>query len=538
MKSRFCYAVVLLCLLVSFTTPLFAEKVLDPNANFINVLIKGDTLANGKRADSVYILQRGATYYTQGYIQNIGFPLTLKAAQGNGPLPRIAAWPQTDGTLGARLLDATHDCYLYNIYFDGMGPNVDTGVPDPLFRMGGQLLRAGAAGKALVVDGCILNNCGQVMVRSNSGARLLKFTNTVFANMGQVSADNLGNGRVVDFRDGATDTLIMRNCTVINGADRILRHRDATNKQNFLQYVEIDHCTFVHWLGAFGMLHMGDLGASGLKLTNNLFVNPMAFGYSTTDEWRRAEFDLHGEKDANGIPIMYMVSDEINATVTPKYEIHHNVLYTEQGVRDIWAQHGVNPVPFVTHRIKSLIGADSSKTHVEADVTLKKIPPFMYDLLNWYYNNPITVAASTTSEHDFNRMSRDFWSDSLDCSYTTDNLAFVGSDGLPVGATVWNSIITAVKVNEAIPEVFALDQNYPNPFNPTTSISYSIASAGKVNLKDFDVSGRAIMTLVDQMQTPGHYQVTFNARQLPSGFYFYTLVKGAERMTKKMLLVK
>ena len=135
-------------------------------------------------------------------------------------------------------------------------------------------------------------------------------------------------------------------------------------------------------------------------------------------------------------------------------------------------------------------------------------------------------------------MSRDFWSDSLDCSYTTDNLAFVGSDGLPVGATTWNSIITAVKVNEAIPEVFALNQNYPNPFNPTTSISYSIASAGKVNLKIFDVSGREILTLVDQMQTPGNYQVTFNAKNLSSGFYFYTLIKGTERMTKKMLLVK
>jgi len=532
------YILVIMMLLAIVAAPAFADKVLDPNAGFINNLINADTLSNGKRADSVYVLQRGATYFVQGYIENIGYPLVLKAETGSGSMPRVVAYPQADGSLGARLLNASNDCYLYNIYFDGMGPNADTGVPDPLVRMGGQLLRAAAPGKVLVVDGCILNNCGQVTIRSNSGARLIKVTNTVIANMGQVSADNLGNGRFIDFRDGATDSLIVRNCTLINGCDRVIRHRDASKKQNFVQYMEFDHCTFMHWLGAFGMFHVGDIGAAGLKMTNNLFINPMAFGFSTTDQWRRAEFDLHGEVDAAANPMMYEISDEPNEGITPKFEIHHNVFYTEQAIKDVWANHGVVEAPVLSKRIRGLMGADSAQAYVNAEVTLKNAPKFMYALYNWYYANPIEIAASTTAEYDMDRHTRDFWSDSLDCSYATSNPAFVGSDRLPVGDTNWNSTITGVEQNGVNPEQFSLGQNYPNPFNPMTVIHYTLEARGKVMLRIYDISGHEVATLVNTVQPAGRYQAIFNGRNLPSGTYFYELSQSGSRMVKKMALIK
>ncbi len=99
-----------------------------------------------------------------------------------------------------------------------------------------------------------------------------------------------------------------------------------------------------------------------------------------------------------------------------------------------------------------------------------------------------------------------------------------------------------VEVREPIqPPVFTynLEQNYPNPFNPTTNIRYSIRDAGLVTLKVYDLLGREVATLVNQVQQPGNYQVTFDASRLTSsGMYIYRLQSGSFTRTMKMLLVK
>ena len=91
---------------------------------------------------------------------------------------------------------------------------------------------------------------------------------------------------------------------------------------------------------------------------------------------------------------------------------------------------------------------------------------------------------------------------------------------------------------DAVPAEFKLEQNYPNPFNPTTNISYSILNTAKVTLKIYDVLGREIKTLVNSEQRPGRYNVTFDARDLSSGVYFYKLSAGNYIATKKLMLIK
>ena len=93
---------------------------------------------------------------------------------------------------------------------------------------------------------------------------------------------------------------------------------------------------------------------------------------------------------------------------------------------------------------------------------------------------------------------------------------------------------------------FVLYQNYPNPFNPTTNITYVIArseatpqsAALQVQLKVYDALGREVATLVNAKQTPGKYSVQFDATELPSGIYYYTLRAGNFVQTKKMILMK
>jgi hypothetical protein len=92
--------------------------------------------------------------------------------------------------------------------------------------------------------------------------------------------------------------------------------------------------------------------------------------------------------------------------------------------------------------------------------------------------------------------------------------------------------------NEEIPDEYNLFPNYPNPFNPSTIINYQLPESGFVSLKVFDVLGNEVARLVGENKQSGSYEVTFDASNLPSGVYFYTLSAGDFVNTKKMLLIK
>ncbi len=98
---------------------------------------------------------------------------------------------------------------------------------------------------------------------------------------------------------------------------------------------------------------------------------------------------------------------------------------------------------------------------------------------------------------------------------------------------------TAVEpIPGAVPVAFELLQNYPNPFNPTTNIEFRIANSGLVTLRVFDVLGREIGTLVNEVRPAGLYKVRWDASSLPSGVYFYQIHAGDYVQTKKLVLAK
>jgi len=78
---------------------------------------------------------------------------------------------------------------------------------------------------------------------------------------------------------------------------------------------------------------------------------------------------------------------------------------------------------------------------------------------------------------------------------------------------------------------------YPNPFNPSTKITYSIPERGNVILKVYDILGREIVQLVNEVKESGNYQVNFDGSNLNSGVYFYTIESGKYKASKKLLLV-
>ena len=100
-------------------------------------------------------------------------------------------------------------------------------------------------------------------------------------------------------------------------------------------------------------------------------------------------------------------------------------------------------------------------------------------------------------------------------------------------------VLTAIDELQPItPAIFNLEQNYPNPFNPSTKIKFSIDKKDKVSLVVFDMLGREVITLVNGELDAGEHDYEFNAQNLTSGVYFYTLASGGKSITHKMILLK
>ncbi|MCX6162718.1 MAG: YCF48-related protein [Ignavibacteriae bacterium] len=104
--------------------------------------------------------------------------------------------------------------------------------------------------------------------------------------------------------------------------------------------------------------------------------------------------------------------------------------------------------------------------------------------------------------------------------------------------TTTGGITFISKLNEPIPNSFSLCQNYPNPFNPSTKIRYDLPRAGVVRLAVYDVMGREIEMLVNERQTAGSYEATFDGSGFASGVYFYRLTAEGYGETRKMLLIR
>ena len=144
--------------------------------------------------------------------------------------------------------------------------------------------------------------------------------------------------------------------------------------------------------------------------------------------------------------------------------------------------------------------------------------------------------------------------------FTTADSFFVDQDVEQSGT--WEYWITAVDVNgnesdpsgvvsvtlsawdvNAVPTAYALEQNYPNPFNPSTQIRYALPEEARVTISVYDLMGRKVRTLVNDVQSAGYRSVIWNAtndmgRQVSAGVYIYSIQSGDFIQNRKLVLMK
>jgi hypothetical protein len=151
-----------------------------------------------------------------------------------------------------------------------------------------------------------------------------------------------------------------------------------------------------------------------------------------------------------------------------------------------------------------------------------------YDNTSWTSNSSVnSTAASGMTWHNH-------LDNSTGCSLTGGSAQATR----PNICMQMNMVVGNKTASSEIPTVFSLAQNYPNPFNPVTAIKYTVPKQNLVKLVIYDIIGREVATLVNEVKQPGNYSVSFDASNFASGVYFYRMVAGDFTDVKKMVLIK
>jgi len=173
-----------------------------------------------------------------------------------------------------------------------------------------------------------------------------------------------------------------------------------------------------------------------------------------------------------------------------------------------------------------------------ATTTFEVSPWYNINWLGWKLVNWDLSLGETGNWIGNNVLEAPFIFDSFQFTYETGN----NSTGTLYFDDVRTATFSATDVIEetgtVAPAEFSLQQNYPNPFNPSTQIKFSMPQTSDVKVIVTDLLGREIATLVNDNLAAGNYSVNFNASDLSSGIYFYTLITDNFKQSKKMILIK
>jgi hypothetical protein len=523
---------------------------------YLNEFIAADSVGRGTTDNTTYVLARDQVYFSNSYINNVGWTLRIRSSYGKltGSGTSRSGYPATifmklgsSGTQVSDFVQIAGNVSLSNLEISGYDETIGSTMLGTLFE---ELLLCTSPGFNITIDSCILTNCGQGMIRLNSAPRVVQVTNSIFANMGSRLFSDLGNGRAIDCRNGSVDSLVLVNNTFVNNQDRVIRHYSSTAPIKFLK---IDHNTFVNSASFHGLLSFGYTQGK-FSITNNLFVNPWAYG-DDTDVVRQAEMGDNGELNPlNGQPRMTIINakpDTVGQAVPTAWTIKNNYYRITPAEQTWWTNAGANPVlklpsPLPWH-ISKKIGTDSLTAFQATTADVNNVPALMTETMA-YYRSPSganKTKVNNTAAPDMHRASFGYLTDSLDCKYPTSaSIYTAATNSQPVGSLMWWGLTVGVaKSINPVPDGYALTQNYPNPFNPATLINYQLPAASNVTLKVFDILGREIATLVDGMKEAGNYTISFDGSHLSSGVYFARMTAqegNAIQYTKgiKLLLSK
>ena len=172
-------------------------------------------------------------------------------------------------------------------------------------------------------------------------------------------------------------------------------------------------------------------------------------------------------------------------------------------------------------------------------INIQESDSVLVDYCNWYNSGSGPVQQWTDGGH--NLQVDPLFADASANDFTLltgSPLIGAGSDGSTIGDPRWSTSVSVDDDSRIIIDGYSLRQNYPNPFNPVTEISFALPIASDISLRVFNMLAQEVALIASGNYPAGLHTVSFNAVELPSGIYFYTLTSDGVTITRKMILMK
>ncbi len=536
---------------LSFTLPMFAQA---PDTLWVEVdqysenytlteTIEGDTTATGERnnPDRVYGLKNGGWYFLSGRVRNIGYHLKLTGEPRSDSVHPPIVLMNVDEAGGSDnpMFEASDDITVKNIYFL---------CTDALGAVTKRVIVANVEGVTVRVDKCIFEYGHQSIYTDKPGVSVFA-TNNLVRNLMEIGPKSTNYRFWIQTKKVSSDTIWIENNTFLNcpGAPfAVSTVKDG--QQNCFRFV---HNTVVN--SSCQTFHFPYWGNAIFK--NNIWYSALSMGDA---ESQRAKQLSDANVPFSIIQVDTIGSDEIMPEADRVIEISNNAWLVPDDILQMQADssHLTSPISFITAREEGMLADKNTwpgfslneATIYNEDPGFVNEPDKRAEFVD--FNAKFLTKPYPTVDiiFDWDWLGDDVepfgitWPIAEDLSYTNTTLLTAGDDGLPLGDLNWYpEIISAVNDESKTATVhsFELRQNYPNPFNPSTTIHYNLLKESKVKLAVYNVLGNKVKTLVDNKKiSAGLHSVTLNAKDMPSGVYFYKLEAGNHSITKKMLLVK
>jgi len=197
-----------------------------------------------------------------------------------------------------------------------------------------------------------------------------------------------------------------------------------------------------------------------------------------------------------------------------------------------WICFDYNVAPYIYDSATDALGFSMIPTYDLGAVSFGLFAPDGTGIDYFSYANETAVIKTGNRVIDYNSAYDGIYTDNNSAATDTGGWFYIAHDSIK------GTISNIVAVSDAAPAAFAVAQNSPNPFNPTTTISFTLAKAGKTTVDVYNVAGQKIDTLVNSSLSAGSHSVTWNASKFSAGVYFYTVKSGDFSKTTKMTLLK
>lgn len=456
--------------------------------------------------------------------------------------------------------------------------NVNVAIGNSGGNLNWQFFTMNNPGCRLHIDNCIIEHTLWAVIGGPASDQTLILTNNYFVNL--AGHECRRNGGVIDINNGTTqDTILVENNTHVNTQGSLYKSRPGykINRQIY------NHNTFIN---NSGYVFMNYGGHTDISVTNNIFVNSTVQPFSPVLEGADVD-ELDAELLPMGLVNVYADSAFIANGAT--FYVDRNLVYWDPTLDDVVSTVIANETNGTTDWYSQMIKMNTRSQAMfdndeeyplltEGEWIEGKLPNFaetdvlftdQLQVLKEFSTATVDLTYSGSLElwrQPGNPATENFvyadWPIPIDLSYDDSDLLTAGLNGFPVGDLNWfpeqyaaweaqreteleqihvalYEGVVGVEEQPGLAKSYELSQNYPNPFNPTTVINFTIPQAGEVTLKVYNSIGQEVATLVNGHKAAANYKVDFDASNLSSGVYFYTIkVDNNFTQTKKMVLIK